>query len=824
MKKRLLLTLLLPGILLTKAQTFNASLATMLQDTLNTYVAAISNIKGMSASVYIPGQGIWKGVAGLSHAGTPITSDMRFGIASNSKLFVATIMLKLAERGVLSLNDSLSKWVTITNSNINPNIRIRQLLNHTSGISDPIFLSPWMDTINRNPTRVFTPNEVLSWVGAPLFAVGTSYGYSNINYIIAGMIAQNATGFHISRLIRDSILTPLNMDSTFYDVMESSQNVTAHRWWNSVDYHDTSRVGLNSAGGCAGALFSTSSEMAQWYTALFNRQIISLASLSELATFVSTGNATYQYGLGLSRETTQGRTYWGHGGSTWGYRSKIIYDSCLRVTVCGLTNSFPSGMDGVTFLLYRAVVNHIPGCSSPISGASVVCRGTTVTYSVPAISRASSYNWVLPSGATGSSNSNSITVTFGATAVSGTITVTGVNAYGTGGSSSLAVTVNPKPNVGFTVNNATQILSGNSFSFVDTTAGTNTRLWNFGDATTNTIVNPAKSYSTATIYTVKLRVTSSANCSDSITKNVTVLPNAPTTLSSSLSFSNITSTNITLTWTNGNGQRRIVLAKAGSIVNANPQNGIGYTANAVLGSGSQLGSGNYVIYKGTGNTVTLTGLNAVSPYYFAVIEMNGDTTLSSYQSTPYLTGNQTTLPVKWLDFTARLKDEREVILNWSTASETNNSYFTIERAGDNLDWSQIGKVKGNGTTNTISSYQFSDTTFNPGLDMLLYRLKQVDVDGKYEYSKLVWVDLKRNKAEIPFMVYPNPNEGVFTVDFNKNTQPKTIRIFDMTGKRIKTLLTHDERTVLNLESFGKGLYLISVKIEEHYFNSKVLVE
>lgn len=428
-----------------KAQPFNPQLATMLRDTLNTYVSQISNIKGMSASVYIPGQGVWNGVAGVSTAGNPITADMRMGIASNSKLFVSVIMLKLAENNIIRLSDSLKRWLPNYN-NVNPNITIRQLLNHSSGISDPLFASPWMDTIKANPTRVFTPHEVMGWVGPPIFNAGTSWSYSNINYILAGMIARSATGISISKLIRDSILTPLNMDSTFYDVDEPATGTIAHRWWNTIDYHDTSRVGLNTSAGCSGPLFSTAAEMVQWYAALFDRQIINQSSINQLTTFIGTDNPAYQYGLGLSRENTQNYVYWGHGGSTWGYKSKMIYDSCLQVAVCGLSNSFPAGMDGVTFMLYRVVKNHIPGCSGMVSGNATLCRETNgVTYSVPQIPGATSYAWTLPSGVTGTSNTNSITVNFGANAGSGNITVRGVNNYGPGGSASLFVTVKPVP-------------------------------------------------------------------------------------------------------------------------------------------------------------------------------------------------------------------------------------------------------------------------------------------------------------------------------------------------------------------------------------------
>src|SRR4051812_27036136 len=107
MKKIYLTFSLIVCFAFSKAQTFNPNLATMLNDTLNTYFTMLGNIKGMSASVYIPGQGLWQGTAGVSYTGLPITKDMKFGIASNSKLFVATIMLKLQEDGLLDLDNPI---------------------------------------------------------------------------------------------------------------------------------------------------------------------------------------------------------------------------------------------------------------------------------------------------------------------------------------------------------------------------------------------------------------------------------------------------------------------------------------------------------------------------------------------------------------------------------------------------------------------------------------------------------------------------------------------------------------------------------------------
>lgn len=441
------------------AQTFNSNLATMLQDTLNTYFTTINNIKGMTASVYLPGQGIWQGKAGLSYASQPITQDMEFGIASNSKLFVSAVMLKLAENNIISLNDTLHKWLPVY-ANIDPGITIKQLLNHTSGVADPFFVSPWMDTIIANPTRVFTAEEVMNWVGTPVFAKGTSWGYSNTNYVLAGMIAKMATGYHISKLIRDSILTPLNLDSTFYDVEEPVRGTLAHRWWNGgagavTDYDNVSRVGLNTSAGAAGAIFSTSSEMAQWYNALFSGQILKPSSLSLLKNFIATTSPIQQYSLGLYRETTQGLTYWGHGGDTWGYKSKMIYDSSMGAVVCTLSNSYPNGMTSIPFLLYRVIKNHVPGGAGVITGLTTVLQGqNNVTYTTTLIPNATTYVWTLPNGATGTSSTNSITINYGNSAQSGNITVRGNNSFGVGNASSLSIIVNSNTtpgNVGINV-------------------------------------------------------------------------------------------------------------------------------------------------------------------------------------------------------------------------------------------------------------------------------------------------------------------------------------------------------------------------------------
>ncbi len=116
----------------------------------------------------------------------------------------------------------------------------------------------------------------------------------------------------------------------------------------------------------------------------------------------------------------------------------------------------------------------------------------------------------------------------------------------------------------------------------------------------------------------------------------------PTIQASNVSFSNIKDTSMTVTVNKGNGAYRIILAKSGSAVDSAPADGSVYTASSVFGSGSQIGTGNYVVYNGTDSTVTITGLSSSTTYYFSVFEYNGTSTDQNYLTTSPATGSQQT--------------------------------------------------------------------------------------------------------------------------------------------------------------------------------------
>lgn len=112
----------------------------------------------------------------------------------------------------------------------------------------------------------------------------------------------------------------------------------------------------------------------------------------------------------------------------------------------------------------------------------------------------------------------------------------------------------------------------------------------------------------------------------------------PTTAPTSLVFSSVVANSLNLSWTNGNGDKVLVVAKLASSTTTDPSNGTTYTANTIFGSGTQIGTGNYVVYNGTGTTVSVTGLSAYTNYTFSVYAYNA----ASCYNTSELSSSQMT--------------------------------------------------------------------------------------------------------------------------------------------------------------------------------------
>ena len=180
------------------------------------------------------------------------------------------------------------------------------------------------------------------------------------------------------------------------------------------------------------------------------------------------------------------------------------------------------------------------------------------------------------------------------------------------------------------------------------------------------------------------------------------------------------------------------------------------------------------------------------------------------------------LPVTLVSFTAT-KQEKIVLLNWATATEIDNDYFIIERSSDGTNWEIISQVPTQGNGSNLQYYQDKDMTPLSGLNF--YRLKQVDIDGKFVYSKTVMVDMRYNNEQT-LMLMPNPviGDGLTLIlsDIEASGNCK-ILLYDMTGKITKTynwplVKGTNNITINGMQTLAKGVYQVIV---EHPYGQKI---
>ena len=167
-------------------------------------------------------------------------------------------------------------------------------------------------------------------------------------------------------------------------------------------------------------------------------------------------------------------------------------------------------------------------------------------------------------------------------------------------------------------------------------------------------------------------------------------------------------------------------------------------------------------------SITVNGISSFSPFTFGS-----------------LSGLVNPLPVELVSFTAKV-DENVVELDWVTASEVNNDYFDIERSTDGLKFETIGQLPGMGTSNIKNSYKFYDES--PVFGIVYYRLRQVDYDRKFEYSKIISIKVSLSKG-IELRIYPNPFEKETNISYTvPNKAIVQIVVRSISGKQIKVLV------------------------------------
>jgi D-alanyl-D-alanine carboxypeptidase len=325
----------------------DANTAAALQRAIDA-VRTRGKIPGLSVAIVFPDGSMWSGQSGVGVVATKakIGPDTLFSVGSITKTFTGALALRLAERGTISLDDPLSKYLPkYTNAS---RITLRELMNHTSGIRD-IFEPAIFKYFDANHNTRWTPDKVLAVVGKPYFTPGANYHYSSTNYIVLGQVLEKATGQSLAALVRTEFLTPLGLDHTYLQWEENPKGTLAHGYVGSPSSpRDISNgqslipyVSEATAVGAGGGVVSTAQDIARWGTALYDGALFdeaTTASMTDVSATLAHKPKT-PYGLSFEQLTIGKKLVWGHRGHLDGFWSTMAYFPDSQLTVALLTNA-----------------------------------------------------------------------------------------------------------------------------------------------------------------------------------------------------------------------------------------------------------------------------------------------------------------------------------------------------------------------------------------------------------------------------------------------------------------------------------------------------
>jgi Secretion system C-terminal sorting domain len=232
--------------------------------------------------------------------------------------------------------------------------------------------------------------------------------------------------------------------------------------------------------------------------------------------------------------------------------------------------------------------------------------------------------------------------------------------------------------------------------------------------------------------------------------------------------------------------------------------------------------------KGVMYTVSNSNISSFSVKYGA---KSTSTSNSSRQYSLYMKGfqypNQVILPLDLLSFNAYL-DKSNVNLNWSTASEKNVSHFAIEKSYDGKNFTDAATVFafGNTTQTEVKNYSYTDNIKNTNSSIIYYRLRCIDLDGKYTYTQIRIVRAAQQSSNAQVLAYPNPfiNELRVTLPQNWQSKESKIELFTANGQLVKAknIASASQTETITTTDLGRGFYVIRVSSATETVQYKVI--
>ena len=289
-------------------------------------LAAVSDSKGESAGVAVGKDSLETGQA------PPMDGEVRIG--SNTKTFVAVVVMQLVQEGKVGLDEPIETYLPglIKGEGIDASrITVRQLLQHTSGLPEYADTTPGSGDIFQIKDHYAQPRDLLDTaLSKPAaFEPGTQWKYTNTNYIVLGMLIERVSQRPVGEQIDERIVKKLGLSHTYFPAPGEEKIRGTH----PRGYHLNGEGKLEDItemdpawGWAAGAMVSTPSELNTFFQAVFDGRLLTQASIDEMkngavdaSSYLGSGTV---YGLGLiGRSLSCGGTAWGHGGTIPGYQT-----------------------------------------------------------------------------------------------------------------------------------------------------------------------------------------------------------------------------------------------------------------------------------------------------------------------------------------------------------------------------------------------------------------------------------------------------------------------------------------------------------------------
>lgn len=347
----------------TTSQTGDAATGTgfaVVEDGLDADTAAALNAAAEEsfAGISSPGavmavrtpEGTWIATVGATELGgsEPMTVDVNQRIGSITKTFTVTALLQLADKGELSLDDPISKYVEGTP---NPEATLGQLAAMRSGIPSYTFSDEFQERLFTRPTEPWTPEELIGLVedSEPDFAPGTETSYSNTNTVLLGMVIEKVTGKPLEAVMQEQIIEPLGLDRTLLPTDASFADPHAHGYTTQgqEDGKPADATDWNpSWGWAAGAMISDLDDLLTYGRAMVAGDTLLSPEMQtrriesfDFSVPPNTPDRAYGLGLGLALG------WYGHTGELPGYNTVLQHHLAEDITVVVMVNSDISSGD-----------------------------------------------------------------------------------------------------------------------------------------------------------------------------------------------------------------------------------------------------------------------------------------------------------------------------------------------------------------------------------------------------------------------------------------------------------------------------------------------